>query len=105
MYTYTFDGILIHNNAPYAPQVERKLLVEFKTTSTLKRWEHELQKFEIAVYTGTREIANPGVFGLSVINKHLSHHGSLRNQLGQFGSQDPYQKVLWLLQILKVNIT
>jgi len=28
-----------------------------KTTSTLKRWEHEIEKFEIAVYTGTREIA------------------------------------------------
>ena len=33
----TFDGMLIHNHAPYAPYVNRKYLVKFKTTSTSKR--------------------------------------------------------------------
>ena len=46
IYTYTFDWMLIHNNVPDAPQVERKELVEFKTTSTPKRGEYELQKFK-----------------------------------------------------------
>jgi len=31
-----FDGMVIHNNAPYAPQVEKKYLVEFKTAPTSK---------------------------------------------------------------------
>jgi len=61
-----FDGMVIHNNAPYAPQVEKKYLVEFKTAPTSKCWEHEFHQFEITVYTETR-----GITKLNTIQSHL----------------------------------